>query len=119
MDVSQAFIEGLVREVPDLVQILEQHINEYGEILPHVFFGELTRYVLQCLRTSTASGHTRNQVILRQILGRLEDGYATGEDVVTELIGVSFLENLSGEEGREALRDLMGPHLSEALKQWD
>lgn len=88
-------------------------------MLPHVFMGELTRYVFQLHNDSSGSNHIQDQDRLRHILDRLEEGFAHGEDVVKELIGVSFLENLTGEAGRETLRSLLGPTMSEALKQWD
>jgi hypothetical protein len=68
---------------------------------------------------SSDSSHVQDQSRLRQILDRLEEGFAHGEDAVKELIGASFLANLTGEEGRETLRNLLGPTMSEALKQWD
>jgi hypothetical protein len=119
MDSPKYFVEELVGEIPSLASLLEEHVREFEEMLPHVFMGELTRYVLQLHNDSSGSTNIQGQSRLRQILDRLEAGFAHGEDAVKELIGVSFLENLTGEEGRETLRSLLGPRMSEALKQWD
>ena len=112
------FIEKLAKEIPGGVPILEEHVKDFGEMLPHVFMGELTRYVLN-LHKASGGSDPNIQDKLRQILDRLEEGFAHGDDAVKELIGVSFLENLTGEEGRETLRGLLGPTMSEALKGWD
>lgn len=119
MEHTRKFIEDLIREVPSLAPLQTEHIKEFDEMLPHVFFGELTRYVLRLYNDSCGSDHTQELTTLQQVLDRLEEGFAYGEEKVKELIAVSFLENLTGEEGREGLRKLLGPTMSEALKQWD
>ena len=116
MNMSKQFLERLAREVSGVARLLEEHIKDYGEILSHVFMGELTRYILSIHNTP---GNPSDQNTLREILRLFEEGFAYGDDEVKELIGVSFLENLTGEEGREALRTLLGPTMSEALKRWD
>ena len=118
MHSPEHFVDQLVREIPGVEPILEEHMKDFGEMLPHVFMGELTRYVLY-IHKASGGVDSNTQDELRQILDRLEEGFAHGNDAVKELIGVSFLENLTGEAGRETLRSLLGPTMSEALRRWD
>ena len=43
---TTGFCESLVRHCPDLKELLAEHISDYDELLPNVFLGDVTRYVL-------------------------------------------------------------------------
>jgi hypothetical protein len=112
------FMDHLVAQVPALEPLFREHVSDnFGEVLPHVFFGDVSRYaVSEFLRSeATGAGVRRVPRELESLLAALEDGLAAGGDV-TELIRVSFLENLPrlGEPGY-GVRDLLGPKLRSEL----
>lgn len=81
------FVQQLARMFPDLAPLLSQHIVESHGILPHIFMGDVTRYVL-------SGGQNRRQIVehLDRSLG------AKGGDDVQNLIAVSFVENIGPDE---------------------
>jgi len=113
---SFSFVRSLATRWPGLGPILEEHINDnFGEILPHVFFGDLTRYVLSLLGEASRGDEAARRE-LREILDYLEETYAGGDVELQELIFVSFLENLPrpDEDGAQ-IREMVGPHLRRQL----
>ena len=40
-----AFCRELAQQIPDIGEILTEHLSDYDELLPHVFMGDVTRYV--------------------------------------------------------------------------
>jgi hypothetical protein len=104
------FCEWLVGSFPELAPVLEEHRHEYGEVLPHVFFGDFTRWFV--------AGYQAGDVArLRQVAEWLDEQYQTADDVVRDLIAVSFLENLPWPpEPNADVADLLGPLLTERLR---
>lgn len=100
------FVEELIRIIPDLVAIHQEHVTDNGELLPHVFFGDVARYVVAKTLDPAAEG------TLRLLLNQLEIECERQNPETGELIGVSFLENLCGEIGPlKVLIPMMGPAL--------
>jgi hypothetical protein len=92
-DMSEAavdFVDKLVEEFPALQPMLREHVaDQFGETLPHVFFGDLTSYAVDEFVGGT------DLVRLQRLLDRLEESFSsTGDDEITNLIAVSFVENL-------------------------
>jgi hypothetical protein len=78
----------LVDAVPEFRDPLESHLQDNsGEVLPHVLFGDLTRFVLAARRED------RQDVVVRA-LTFLETALAEGDREVKELVAVSFVENI-------------------------
>lgn len=109
-----AFIDWLVARHPDLAPIRDEHLGDYGELLPHVLFGDVTRYAVR-LASSDADDAT-----LDGLLGDLDSALgADRDDDVGNLILASFVENAQGGPGnaeqtlRARLHDY--PKLAEAL----
>jgi hypothetical protein len=99
---SQMLCEQLAREFPEVGDLLEAHLADNGELLPHVFFGDLTRYVLSDGRDKAA------------VVQRLEDVLSGADSAVEELIGVSFVENLeTREELEHVLKGVTGNRIRE------
>lgn len=113
--VTSGFIHYLVGRFQVLGPILREHVSDnFGELLPHVFVGDLTRYVVaEFVREE--GGSASEYPTLRQILDELEEASARGDEV-SALIAVSFLENLPrrGESGAGILA-LLGPGLRSQL----
>jgi hypothetical protein len=82
---TKAFCQLLIEQVPDIRTVLADHLNDNGELLPHVFLGDLTRYVL-----SNGSSKTR-------VVALLEESFQRLGPEVEDLISVSFVENLETE----------------------
>jgi Na+-translocating ferredoxin:NAD+ oxidoreductase RnfE subunit len=99
MMTNQMFIEKLVRLVPELRRGLEEHLKDNcGELLPHVFMGDVTRWTI-----------THANAMSHRVLNSLEGGLATGSAEVANLILASFVENLIGEgTAVKQFKDLMG-----------
>ena len=111
-------VESLAGCSSGLRVLLEEHSKDNGgEILPHVFFGDLTRYALSLLPDTRSVGEPLQKHELREILNRLEEAYSENDSEITELISVSFLESLPqpGDVGSQ-IRDLIGPNLKKQLR---
>ncbi len=105
-DKSQDFCEELVRRFDDLAPMLQEHIEDNDEILPHVFMGDITRYVL--------SDGLQRQELVRC----LDDALRKGGEEIQNLIAVSFVENLeSDEELERALRNVQADAMREEWRR--
>jgi hypothetical protein len=107
-------VPTLVTEVPSLRPLFRAHIRNQGEVLQHVFFGDLTRYVTSLLDlVSPPDGKDE----IERILALMEKGLADGDPQVDNLIGVSFLENLDQTGPHyDKIALLLGPRLKASLR---
>lgn len=111
MNSAERLVEELLGAVPEVQGIYEAHMDDNGTLLPHVFMGDVTRFTLQIARN--ASG----QDVLRRLLAIVEDGLRSGETDVANLVAVSFVENLCGEDKAVvSLIPLMGEATRRELK---
>ena len=115
MSADTVFVKSMVEHFPGLAPVLEEHISNFGELLPHVLLGDITRYVL-ALYTRGSAGGVPFRLEVREILDFLEDSFVEGNQEVRELISVSFLENLPrpGENGSQ-IGELLGEQLRKQL----
>jgi hypothetical protein len=52
---AETFVREIVERFPKLSPLLREHLHDNsGELLPHVFFGDLTRYAVALLTAPTA-----------------------------------------------------------------
>jgi hypothetical protein len=110
-----AVLDRLVERFDSLKPLLQEHLaDNFGEVLPHVLLGELTRHLVNL------APETSRVEELQDVLGALETEFAAGDDEVRELLAVSFLENLprAPEPGHQ-LRMCLGPALSAELAAMD
>lgn len=113
MDPNVDFVDTLLKQVPELRELYEEHIKHDPEILPHVFFADMTWHIVDLLRDSTTE--IPSEVV--RLLDLFEDALGSGHEDVQELIGVSFVENLTGYGDLVArLRGLFGPNLIKEFK---
>lgn len=111
---SVAFMGTLVYAVPELVPLLQVHLGDLGGVLlPHVLISDVGRWAQQ----EAISGRTSAASPLVLALDRLEEAFATGVEEISELVAVSFLEEIPrpGEPGAQ-LRELVGSYLAEQLR---
>jgi hypothetical protein len=116
------FVEHLIREVPELRPVFEEHIRLYDEQLPHVFMGDVTRFVIRSYHESLSGdpdARSRHELLVRT-LTILERAMASQDARLRELISVSFLENLNqAREAYEGIRSLLGRELRRELKSYE
>ncbi len=100
----------MIVEVPDLQMAYNQHIKDNNELLPHVFFGDLTRYIIEKVKI-------KDDTSVIKILALLEDGLNLNNTEIKNLISASFVENLIDEEETVVmlLKAVAGPKLLEEL----
>ncbi len=115
---TEEFVYALAKRFTDLAPILKDHAEFYGEVLPHIFFYDLTQWLLSLLESGAGTDARERRQRLQDVLDTLEKTFANGNDQVKELISVSFLENLpnAGEDGSE-IRLMLGPALTEELRK--
>ncbi len=106
-----ALAGALVYAHPDLVSVMQEHLDSYEELLPHVFMADVARWAVRRLERSGSA-----DTALLSVLEYLENAYVSRGEDEQELIVVSFLENFPrpGEPG-DGLRNLVGPTLQEAM----
>ena len=115
---TETFVRALVDRFPSLQPLFDEHVaDNFGELLPHVFFGDIVRWVLSLLATAKFRPESTSGRRLTAVLQLLEETYSGGDGELQELLSVSFLENLPrpGEVGAE-IRDQLGPSLTRQLK---
>jgi hypothetical protein len=87
------FVNWLVERHPGLAPVLEEHLAVFDELLPHVFFGDVTRYASALAQESTDTAG------LDRLLADLDNALVGGpDDEVWDLIGASFVENTLGDD---------------------
>lgn len=102
-------LEDLIAAAPALADVRREHLADNDELLPHVLFGEVTRWLV-------------DRGPLPEILAVLERHFGAGDVHVRNLIGASFLENLLGDNPEErAVQLALGPRLRaqfEVMRKW-
>jgi hypothetical protein len=81
----------LVRRVPELHAAYDEHIRYYDELLPHVFFADVSRFVLSRAAAS-------DDPPVNRCLAFLEDVLEDGDELAQELVVVSFVENIGPDD---------------------
>lgn len=113
--ISVAFIGHVIYQFPELVPVLQEHLDDNnGELLPHLLMADITRWLVAAVEDSDKT------FLIKAILAELERVYAERDedDKISELIAVSCLENLPrpGENGA-AIRCMLGPNLGKQLER--
>jgi hypothetical protein len=107
---ASSFIHKLLDAIPELVPVYKAHLTDNDELLPHVFMGDVTIFVI------AHSGNPSTRPVLQRLLGLFEDELAGEDDDAINVVLASFVENLLGEEeAARKLSPLMGPRLRAAL----
>jgi hypothetical protein len=81
-------VDALRKEIPEFDPSIEEHISDnFGEVLPHPLFGDLTRFIEE----AWSEGNTE---VVSRCLSWLEHALTTGDARVKNLVAVSFVENV-------------------------
>ena len=95
-------------EVAEFQPMYDEHVSDYGEVLPHVLFGDLSRF--------TISAHRRGDDALTGRIARLmERLLRDGDELTTNLVAVSFVENIAPDDVDTAFFAQYGPRLRATL----
>jgi hypothetical protein len=95
--------------------VYDEHVADYGDVLPHVLLGDLVRFLLGTLEFYKAEG-----AALKQAMLLLERGMDSPDERLQELVAVSFLENLDPTEPAfPAIRRLFGPRLERQYEEYE
>jgi hypothetical protein len=87
-------VETLRTAVPEFGPSIDEHVSDFGEVLPHVLFGDLTRFVL--------AAHARGDADVEQrSLDALDMALRNGDDETRNLVAVSFVESVGPSESSQ------------------
>ena len=104
------FLGVLVDRCPSLLPLLQEHLDTYDELLPHVFLADVTRWVAERYQADPGDPE------LKAALSYIDEYFGAGGQQDRELIGASFLESLPrADEPGSGIRDALGPALREQL----
>jgi hypothetical protein len=108
-----ALAGGLCLEFPELRTLLQEHLDDYDGLLPHLLLADVTRWLV--VRQSEPG---RTDPVVASVLEFLEKYFVSGGEQMSELIAVSVLETmpLRGEEGAQ-IREFLGPAMRDHLEQ--
>ncbi|MFB4278068.1 MULTISPECIES: DUF7674 family protein [unclassified Nonomuraea] len=84
---SERVADLLVGQVPEFDPLLREHLDSNGEVLQHVLFGDLTRFVLEAHRQG-------REELVERCLAFLSVALHASDVRVGELVAVSFVENV-------------------------
>lgn len=101
---TQQIYEDLLTRFEELIPVFEEHVTDYDELLPYVFMGDVTRYIL--------SGGSQRLAIISYLNEKLKGG----DEDIQNLISVGFVENL--EDGEELERALQGVDADALREEW-
>jgi hypothetical protein len=112
----ETFVEQLLGRASGLKPIYEEHLADYDQLLPHVFMGDVTRYVMSLQQAIMNDGDAKAEGKLSGILDLFEAALAEAEPYVQELVVLSFLENLERHDpGYASIKQRLGAKLSSEL----
>lgn len=84
-----AFVGCLARGIPELMGSLQEHLDDYEGLLPHVWLGEVTRWGLKRFTADPADPAVVKMLeFMEQALSR------ESSEAEHELVAASFVENL-------------------------
>lgn len=97
-------------EVPEFRPLYDEHVEDnFGEVLPHVLFGDVSRFAVDA--------YNRGATALAERVIRLMERLARDGDTLTsELVGVSFVGNIGPDDVDDGFFALYGPALRADLK---
>lgn len=117
------FFEFLLGKVPEFRSIYKEHVDYFGELLPHVLMGDFTRFLLDAYRKSVSglADEEKWHEIVDRSLTLLEEAISSSDNELQSLVAYSFLENLLPRADADVqhfqnLKLRLGPHLQRELQ---
>ena len=97
---------------PELLPVLQDHLATFDQLLPHVLMGDITRWAVRQYRAEPTGSALINALAV------IEEAMSASQVDVSELISVSFLENLpTGDEPGARVITMLGPELRAELQR--
>lgn len=108
-------IAWLVRQVPELSPLLDEHVSFNGELLPYVVFEtDFLRWFIGCVRGGESEPARRFVSAIELLM--TTDVVPPANDRVWNLAGACFIEGLQNDQDVvDAVRPWMGPNTSTAF----
>ena len=100
----------LTKRLPEFQDHYDEHLRDNGQVLLHVLFGDLVRFVYDVFSKQANLKSINAENILRRIFAFIEDLSDSSDPVVRDLVVASFMPNLDEEHPSfPNFRALMGP----------
>jgi hypothetical protein len=106
LDVEELF-ERISEEVPEVSEMLVEHLEYFDNLLPYVFLNEVIEWSEDPARSSDKEA--------KLIVGVLEQEYDAAEPGLRDMIDIQLLENLSR---KSRLAPMLGPALARTFEQY-
>ena len=107
----QVLFQKVGSVAPGFNAVMAEHLEDNGELLPHLLIADLLRYV------GSKVGSARGIEEVRRILDVLEEAYRSGDPDTENVIAVSFIEDIEREPFYGRLEPLLGPELRAERKR--
>ena len=90
---KEKFAEKFVSLFPDKKQTLDEHYDDYHELLGHIYFSEvLNEPLIEMI------SHDGDKNMISKYCSFIEDMWLNGDDDVVNIVDVTILERLSDDE---------------------
>jgi hypothetical protein len=83
---TQGFVARLERDVPEVQQIVREHLQDNDELLLHLLTADLRRFAIEAHRSGDAE-------VLQRLLNVIDQGLTDGTESVDNAMAVSFVED--------------------------
>jgi hypothetical protein len=109
-------VDSLCAASAPLREARRVHLQNYGNLIPHVFMSDVLRHMGECLRVRRADPEAGNGVEIRAIVDALEQGMVEGDRETCNVIAVSFTGDSELELFFRELLPLLGPRTRAQLQ---
>lgn len=99
---------------PSFGAVAQEHLEDNGELLPHLLMADLLRYVGASLSSSGESLASQSEVLA--VLAVLDAAAACGNEETENVVAVSFCEGIESESFFPKLQPLLGPALRRHIR---
>jgi len=112
---ENAIVLQLAATVPQLADLLRTHVEEFDEIIPHVFLGRVSNLVEEL--DDQRRANPAADALLAAIMSAFEPCFELADDDARNLISVSLIENVMQRAiDSPEFRSRLGPRLRADLE---
>ena len=90
---AEFYAKKLTQIFPEYEQVYAEHIEDFGELLGHVFFGSVFNSQLSKLLLANS-----NKEEIQKYIDFIEDMYANGDTGIQDIVGVTILAYLGDDD---------------------
>lgn len=116
-DWPEDFVMALVEMHTQLTPVLDEHLKDHNELLPHMLMGDVVRFLTAIYANPREAAGDYNTIT--EIMLSIGDHFTSASPAVKEVIAASFLENMPypKEEGVDLIKLLPDNLQAELTKQ--